>query len=143
MEPTDTPFAAAVQAVIGQLEATGYEIAEASFHAPTTPHIVAASDDELVFVIVQGLEGPHLAEFGEGIYHSQMRPLVEAVTWHPKGSAVAQLAASHGGRAMLAIVGLLATDDIGDYGEPRYMAKVFPFRSIDISGQIGAAGHET
>ena len=62
------PFATAVQAVIDDLEAQGYEIAEASFVHDTTPHIVATRDDDLLFVLVQGLEGPTLAQFSEEIY---------------------------------------------------------------------------
>ena len=67
-----------------------------------------------------------------------MLPFIEAVTWHPKGSAVAERAASFGARAVLALVGLIATDQIDTDGETAYLTKVYPWRNIDRSGAISA-----
>jgi hypothetical protein len=138
-------FATAVQAVITDLEERGFEIAEASYAYDTTPHIVATNDDGLLFVLVQGLEGPSLAEFNEEFHRDQLLPFIEAMTWHPKGRAVAERAASFDGRAALAMVGLIATDDTDSHGDTTYLTKVFPLRAIDRSGLIenphdGASG---
>jgi hypothetical protein len=138
MSNSNTRFATAVHAVIESLENSGYEIAEASLDSNSVPHVVAASDDELLFVLVQGLEGPHLADFSEEIYYAKILPFIEAVTWHPAGAAAAKLAASHAGRAALAMVGLIETEDLDEAGEPIYLAKVFPLRVIDETGLVAS-----
>jgi hypothetical protein len=139
MSNSNVRFETAVNAVIDSLEAGGYEIAEASLDSNDVPHVVATRDDELLFVLVQGLEGPHLADFSEEIYYAQTLPFIEAVTWHPVGAAAAKLAASHAGRAALAMVGLIETEDMDEAGDPIYLAKVFPLRAIDQTGQVAQA----
>jgi hypothetical protein len=136
MSSLNVRFETAVNAVIDSLEASGYQIAEASVDSDAVPHIVATSDDELLFVLVQGLEGPHLADFSEEIYYAKMLPFIEAVTWHPAAAAAANLAASHAGRAALAMVGLIETEDLDEAGDPIYLAKVFPLRAVDETGLV-------
>ena len=143
MSSSNVRFETAVNAVIDSLEAGGYEIAEASFDSNDVPHVVAASDDELLFVLVQGLEGPDLTEFSEEIYYAKMLPLIEAVTWHPAAAAAAKLAASHAGRAVLAMVGLIETEAMDDAGDPIYLAKVFRLRMIDETGQVALSPEGT
>jgi hypothetical protein len=128
-------FAAAVQAVLDHLQADGHEILDASFESATTPHVAASGADGLLFVLVQGIEGPPLPEFSEESYFGQIVPLVDAVTWHPKGRAVANAAAGHGARPVLALVGLLDGGDDND-GEPVVLAKVFPLRDLDERGYV-------
>lgn len=139
MSRPDSRFETAVNAVIDSLEASGYEIAEATLDSNSVPHVVAARDNELLFVLVQGLEGPPLADFSEEIHYAEILPFVEAVTWHPAAGAAARLAASHAGRAALALVGLIETDDRDANGEPTYLAKVFPLRTVDETGQVSQA----
>lgn len=143
MSKSDPGFPTAVEAVIEFLEAGGYEIAEATLDSNSVPHIVATRDEELLFVLVQGLEGPTLAEFSEEIYYAKIQPFVDSMTWHPRAAAAAKAAASHGGRAALAMVGLIDTEDDDENGEPIYLAKVFPLRSIDETGQVAAPPEST
>ena len=143
MSNSNIRFATAVHAVIDSLEGRGYEIAEASVDSNAVPHVVAASDDELLFVLVQGIEGPPLAEFSEEIYYARILPLVEAVTWHPAAAAAARQAAAHGARAALAMVGLIETEDLDEAGDPIYLAKVFPLRTVDETGQVAQVPEET
>ena len=135
---TAPAFATAVNAVIARLEEDGYEIADASIDPHAPAHVVAERDDDLLFVLVQGLEGAPLSEFSEETYYAQILPVVESVAWHPKGRTIVDLAAPHGGRAVLALVGLIETDDLDADDNRVYLAKVFPFRAIDASGVIAS-----
>lgn len=72
-------FAAAVNAVIDELESTGHEIVEAEFEDDYTPNVVARHDRELLFVLVQSLMGPHLSRFSEEIFHTELLPAAAAV----------------------------------------------------------------
>ena len=142
MNRSASGFATAVSAVIDSLEAAGYEIAEATVDSNSVPHVVATGEDGLLFVLVQGLEGPTLAEFSEEIYYAKILPFVEAMTWHPMAAAAAKAAAAHGAKAALALVGLIETEDRDEAGEPVYLAKVFPLRSVDETGQVSHTPQE-
>lgn len=133
-------FAVAVRAVIENLESSGFEILEAVFDASHTPHVVAERNDRLQFVLVQGIEGPYLADFSEETHYARMLALVEAITWHPKGAEVGRRAQANQGDARLAIVGLLWVEPTEQGAEPAFMAKVFPYRTIDPTGHIFAMG---
>jgi hypothetical protein len=133
---SEVPFATAVQAVVDTLTADGQAIVEATMHANELPHVVATRDDELLFVLVQGLEGPNLAEFSEELYYGQIRPFVDSLTWHPRGSALAERAAQFGAQVMLAMVALMETGDVDAEGDRLYLAKAFPLRDVDPGGLV-------
>jgi hypothetical protein len=129
-------FAAAVHTVIDELELAGHEIVEAEFEASFTPNVVALKDGELLFVLIQVLLGPHIAEFSESVFTSEIIPFARAVSSHPKASSVADRAAQHHARAAFALICMLPTDDLDEDGDPAYMGRVFPLREIDSSGTM-------
>jgi hypothetical protein len=130
-------FAAAVHAVIDELEAASHEIVEAQFEASFTPNVVALKDGELLFVLIQVLLGPHIAEFSESVFHSEIVPFAQAVSSHPKASSIADLAAQHHARAAFALICMLPTDELDEDGDPAYMGRAFPLRAIDSAGKMG------
>jgi len=132
-------FAAAVGAVIDKLESAGFEVVDAAFEENFTPHLVGQKDDQLLFVLVHAVEGPHLSSFSEAAFNAEVLPQVESITTHPKARAVADLAQKHHGYAELVVVALLPTDDEHEDGSPIYFAKVFPSRAIDPWGRLGDA----
>jgi len=77
-------FAAAVHTVIDELESAGHEIVEAEFEVSFTPNVVALKDGELLFVLIQVLLGPHIAEFSESVFTSEIIPFARAVSSHPE-----------------------------------------------------------
>jgi hypothetical protein len=129
-------FAAAVRSVIDDLESAGHEIVEAEFDASFTPNVVALKDGELLFVLVQVLLGPHIAEFSESVFHSEIVPFAEAVATHPKALTVADRAAQHHARAVFALICMLPTDQLDADGDPAYMGRAFPLRAIDSAGTL-------
>lgn len=129
-------FAAAVHAVIDELESAGHEIVEAEFQASFTPNVVALKDGELLFVLVQVLLGPHIADFSESVFHSAIVPFAQAVSSHPKAPAIADRAAHHHARAAFALICMLPTDERDEDGDAAYMCRAFPLREIDSSGKI-------
>ena len=129
-------FAAAVHTVIDELESAGHEIVEAEFDASFTPNVVASKDGELLFVLVQVLLGPHIADFSESVFHSEIVPFAESVSSHPKASTVAAHAAQHHARAAFALICMLPTDESDEDGDPAYMGRAFPLRGVDSSGKL-------
>lgn len=132
-------FAAAVRSAIFTLEEAGFDIVEAEFLSDFTPHVVARKDGQLLFVVVQALQGPALAQFSSQVFEAEIRPWVESIASHPKAEAVADLAAEHGAHAVLAVVCILPVDDPDDEASPRYLTKVFPMMDISPSGRVRQA----
>lgn len=130
-------FAAATYAVIDELESAGHEIVEAEFEASYTPNVVARKDGELLFVLIQVLLGPHISQFSESVFYSEIVPFAENVSSHPKASTVADRAAKHHARGAFALICMLPTDEMDADGHVAYLGRAFPLREIDTFGVIG------